>query len=62
MSASEVGYQASVRARDGRLSLRTGGTTPRVGFLSGGDEKGAESFVAAMLDGLQAEVTPSLPR
>src|SRR5215472_19249613 len=28
---------------------------PRVGFLSGGDEKGAESFVAAMLDGLQAE-------
>ena len=28
---------------------------PRVGFLSGGDEKGAESFVAAMRDGLQAE-------
>lgn len=28
---------------------------PRVGFLSGGDEKGAESFVAAMLDGLRAE-------
>jgi putative ABC transport system substrate-binding protein len=27
---------------------------PRVGFLSGGDEKGAESFVAAMRDGLQA--------
>jgi putative tryptophan/tyrosine transport system substrate-binding protein len=27
----------------------------RVGFLSGGDEKGAETFVAAMLDGLRAE-------
>jgi putative ABC transport system substrate-binding protein len=26
-----------------------------IGFLSGGDEKGAESFVAAMLDGLRAE-------
>jgi putative tryptophan/tyrosine transport system substrate-binding protein len=27
----------------------------RVGFLSGGDERGAESFVAAMLDGLHTE-------
>jgi len=27
----------------------------RVGFVSGGDEKGAESFVAAMLDGLRAK-------
>ena len=27
---------------------------PHVGFLSGDDEKGAASFVAAMLDGLQA--------
>jgi hypothetical protein len=28
---------------------------PRIGFLSGGDENGAESFVTAMRDGLQAE-------
>jgi putative ABC transport system substrate-binding protein len=28
---------------------------PHIGFLSGGDEKGAESFVAAMRDGLQAD-------
>ena len=28
---------------------------PRIGFLSGGDEKGAESFVTALRDGLQAE-------
>lgn len=28
---------------------------PRVGFLSGGDEKGAENFVAAMRDGLRAQ-------
>ena len=32
-----------------------GAQPPRAGFLSGGDEKGAESFVAAMLDGLRAE-------
>jgi putative ABC transport system substrate-binding protein len=30
-------------------------TPPHVGFLSGGDETGAESFVNAMLDGLRAE-------
>lgn len=35
-----------------RFALAT--QPPRIGFLSGGDEKGAESFVAAMLDGLQA--------
>lgn len=28
---------------------------PRIGFVSGGDEKGAESFVASMRDGLQAQ-------
>jgi putative ABC transport system substrate-binding protein len=32
-----------------------GARPPHAGFLSGGDEKGAESFVAAMLDGLRAE-------
>lgn len=31
------------------------GHPPRIGFVSGGDEKGAESFVAAMLEGLRAE-------
>jgi putative tryptophan/tyrosine transport system substrate-binding protein len=33
----------------------SGTRPPRVGFVSGGDERGAESFVAAMLDGLHAE-------
>jgi putative ABC transport system substrate-binding protein len=32
-----------------------GAQPPRIGFLSGGDERGARSFVAAMLDGLAAE-------
>jgi hypothetical protein len=34
---------------------------PRIGFLSGGDEKGAESFVTAMRDGLP-EIAPWLER
>jgi hypothetical protein len=46
---------ADVGAHDGRPHLTLAAQPPRVGFLSGGDEKGAESFVAAMLDGLQAE-------
>ena len=36
-------------------SSALGARSARVGFLSGGDEKGAESFVAAMLEGLRAE-------
>ena len=36
-----------------------GARPPCAGFLSGGDEKGAESFVAAMLDGLLPRAIPS---
>ena len=42
-----------------RMLPAVGARPPCAGFLSGGDEKGAESFVAAMLDGLLPRAIPS---
>jgi hypothetical protein len=45
-----------------RASAADSAEAARVGFLSGGDEKGAADFVAALRDGLAAESYHAEPR